>query len=130
MAHLHAEHPERFDPLAERLEAGLEAVVRRAEAPSGPVRVKIGAVAFLRGAGSGYGIGLDPDGHRIEFLCDWRMLRDMEAPLAAGEPVYAPVESWQLLAVDGELRVDLSHDAALERAAFLRSALARMEAPE
>ncbi len=99
-------------------------------APSGPVRVKIGAVADLPLDGSGYGIGLDPDGHRVEFLGDWRAMRDLRDALAGPEPVYAHVESWQVLAVDGELRLDLAPDAMLERAAFLRAALARMEAPE
>jgi len=96
---------------------------------TGPVRVKIGAVADLPLAGSGYGIGLDPDGHRVEFLGDWRAMRDMRDGLDGPEPVYAHVESWQVLAVDGELRVDLSREAMVERAAFLRSALARMEPP-
>jgi len=91
------------------------------------MRVKVGSVAFLEAAGSGYGIGLDDAGHRIEFMGDWRALSQL--PLGP-EPVYADIESWQVLAVDDELRVDLSREAALERAAFLRSALARMEAPE
>lgn len=80
------------------------------------VRVKLGSVAFLRAAGSGYGIGLDDDGHRVEFLGDWRAMRELTVPLAAGEPVYTHVESWQVLAVDDELRVDLSREAAIERA--------------
>lgn len=138
-AHLAAEHPERFEPLSERLDA----VVRDAErpAPSGPpskgernapvpVRVKVGAVADLPLAGSAYGIGLDDDGHRIEFLGDWRAMRELRDALDGPEPVYASVESWQVLAFDGALRVDLSREAMVERAAFLRSALARMEAPE
>lgn len=41
---------------------------------SGDVRVKVGSVAFLTAAGSGYGIGLDDAGRRIEFIGDWRDL--------------------------------------------------------
>lgn len=87
------------------------------------MQVKVGSVAFLPAAGSGYGIGLDDDGHRIEWMGDWRMMAAMTEPLAAGEPVYADLEGWQVIAVDGELRVDLGREAMAERAAFLRSAL-------
>ena len=31
------------------------------------MRVKLGSVAFLTAAGSGYGIGLDDTGRRVEF---------------------------------------------------------------
>lgn len=86
------------------------------------MRLKIGSVAFLRAAGSGYGIGLDDDGHRVEFMGDWRALSELTVPLAAGEAVYADVESWQVLAVDGELRLDLGREASLERAAFVKMA--------
>lgn len=90
------------------------------------MRVKVGSVAFLEAAGSGYGIGLDDDGHRVEFLGDWRALSQL--PLGSPEPVYADVESWQVLAVDDELRVDLGRQAMAERGAFLRAALDRPEA--
>lgn len=73
------------------------------------MRVKVGSVAFLKAAGSGYGIGLDDDGHRIEFMGDWRALSQLS--LGGSEPVYADVDSWQVIAVDDELRVDLSRDA-------------------
>ena len=87
------------------------------------VRIKLGSVAFLAAAGSGYGIGLDEDGHRVEFLGDWRALVPLQAGLEAQEPTYVDVEPWQVLAVDDELRLPLTHDAMVERARFLRSAL-------
>lgn len=86
--------------------------------------MKLGSVAFLKAAGSGYGIGLDDGGHRVEFMGDWRMLSSLQD---APEPVYVEVEDWQVLAVDGELRLTLSREIMAERAAFLRSALARTE---
>ena len=45
------------------------------------MHVKVGSVAFLRAAGSGYGIGLDDDGHRVEFLGEWRALAELEPEL-------------------------------------------------
>lgn len=45
------------------------------------MRVKLGSIAFLEAAGSGYGIGLDDDGHLIEFIGDWRALGELEAGL-------------------------------------------------
>jgi len=98
--------------------------------PTGPIRVKVGSVAFLKAAGAGYLIGLDDDGHRIEAMGDWRMLAPLRDLLDGPEPVYVEVDSWQLIAVDDELRVDLSRDAMAERGAFVRSALVGMEAPE
>ena len=85
------------------------------------MRVKVGSIAYLEAAGSGYGIGLDDAGHRIEFMGDWRALSDLQPALSAREAVYADVESWQVIAVDDEMRVDLGHEAMVERAAFLRS---------
>ena len=38
------------------------------------MRIKLGSVAFLEHAGSGYGLGLDDGGHRIEFMEDWLAL--------------------------------------------------------
>jgi hypothetical protein len=90
------------------------------------MRVKLGSVAFLKAAGSGYGIGLDDDGHRVEFLGDWRDLADLQAALDGPEPVYVEVEDWQVLAVDDELRLPLPAEAMAERAAFIRSALDRL----
>ncbi len=93
----------------------------------GRVRVKVGSVAFLSAAGSGYGIGLDETGQRIEFIGDWRELAEVESRLADGA-VYVEVESWQLIAVNDEVRLDLGDEAMGERATFLRSALARLDA--
>jgi hypothetical protein len=87
------------------------------------MRVKVGSVAFLAAAGSGYGIGLDDDGHRIEFLGDWRELADLRPALGGPEPVYLEVDEWQVLAVDDELRLPLAKEAMAERARFIRSAL-------
>lgn len=83
--------------------------------------VKLGSVAYLKAANRGYGIGLDDDGHRIEFLGDRRKLA--LAPIGQ----YIEVEDWQVLAVDDVLRLPLSRLAMAERAAFLRSALAEMQ---
>jgi hypothetical protein len=93
---------------------------------SGRTRVKVGSVAFLTAAGSGYGIGLDEAGRRIEFIGDWRALADLESRLA-NEVVYIEVESWQVIAVNEEVRLDLGRQAMAERAAFVRSALAKLE---
>lgn len=98
------------------------------EGPYGtPLRVKVGSVAFLTAAGSGYGIGLDDAGRRIEFLGDWRTLADLE-PRLGSEAVYIEVESWQIIAVNEEIQLDLGRQAMTERAAFIRSALARQDA--
>lgn len=86
------------------------------------MRVKVGSVAFLTAAGSGYGIGLDDAGRRIEFIGEWRALSELK-PHLGGEPVYVEVESWQVIAVNEEVRIDLGRTAMAERAAFLRSAL-------
>ena len=42
-----------------------------------PMCIKLGSVAFLKAAGGGYGIGLSDDGHRVEFLGDWRALAEL-----------------------------------------------------
>lgn len=90
------------------------------------MRIKVGSVAFLAAAGSGYGIGLSDDGHRVEFLGDWRDLADMQPALDGPEPVYLEVEDWRVLAVDDELRLPLPAEAMAERARFIRSALDRL----
>jgi hypothetical protein len=41
--------------------------------------------------------------------------------------VYVDVESWQIVAVDEEIRLDLGRDAMQERAALLRSGLAQQK---
>jgi hypothetical protein len=89
-----------------------------------PMRIKVGSIAFLTSAGTGYGIGLDGDGHRVEFLGDWRALAALPDP-GGPEPVHLELENWQILAVDGELRLPLNREAMAERARFLRSALGR-----
>jgi hypothetical protein len=86
------------------------------------MRIKVGSVAFLAAAGSGYGIGLDADGHRVEFLGDWRTLAALPDPTGP-DPVHVELENWQVLAVDGQLRLPLNRAAMAERARFLRSAL-------
>jgi hypothetical protein len=98
---------------------------RMDEVELGHLRVKLGSVAFLAAAGSGYGIGLDAAGRRIEFIGDWRALAELEARLA-NEVVYIDVEGWQVIAVNEEIRLDLGRQAMAERAAFLRSALAKL----
>jgi hypothetical protein len=87
------------------------------------VNVEVGAVAFLRAAKSGYGMGLDSAGHRVEFIGEWSSLSNLKGALDGPTPVYADLEDWQVLAVDGEVRLPLSHDVMAERAAFLRSAM-------
>jgi hypothetical protein len=90
------------------------------------VRVKLGSASYLAAAGAGYGIGLDGDGHRIEFVGDWRALEALGAELHH-DSVYVDVEGWQIVAVDDEIRIDLGRQAMHERAAFLRSALAQQQ---
>lgn len=90
------------------------------------MRLKLGSVAFLAAAGSGYGIGLTDEGHRVEFIGDWRELADLQPALDGPEPVYLEVEDWQVLAVDDDLRLPLPREAMAERARFIRSALKRL----
>jgi hypothetical protein len=85
------------------------------------MRVKLGSTGYLKAADRGYGIGLDDDGRRIEFLGDRQTLA--LAPL--GEHI--EVADWQVLAVDDVLRLPLSRLAMAEREAFLRSAFADLE---
>lgn len=87
------------------------------------MRIKLGSVAFLAAAGSGYGIGLDDDGHLIEFLSDWRALTELQDQLGGPDPVYLEIENWQMLAIDEELRLPLTPQGMAERARFIRSAL-------
>jgi hypothetical protein len=83
------------------------------------MRVRVGSVAFLKAGAVGYGVGLDDDGHRVEWLGDWRPMADLEPG------AWVEITAWQVLAVDGELRLELSRAAMAERAAFLASALHR-----
>jgi hypothetical protein len=87
------------------------------------MRVKVGSVAFLKAAGSGYGIGLDDDGHRVEFIGDWRTLAELDGALGSPDPVYLEIDDWQVVAIDDDLRLPLPREAMLERARFIRSAL-------
>jgi len=89
------------------------------------MRVKVGSVSFLKSAGTGYGIGLDDAGHRVEFIGDWRALAALPDP-SGPEPVHVDLEEWQILAVDGDLRLPLSQEAMAERATFLQYALRRV----
>jgi len=38
------------------------------------VKVKLGSAAYVEAANIGYGIGLDEDGHVVEFEADWEKL--------------------------------------------------------
>ena len=87
------------------------------------MRIKAGSVPFLKAAGSGFGIGLSDDGHRVEFIGDWRALAELEPELGRRDPVYLELEEWQLIAVDDDFRLPLSRPAMVERARFIRSAL-------
>ena len=87
------------------------------------MRVKLGSVAFLKAAGGGYGIGLDDNGHLIEFLGDWRALDALRDALVGPEPVYLEVEDWAIIAIDDEVRIPLTREGMAERARFVRSAL-------
>jgi hypothetical protein len=89
------------------------------------MRVKLGSVAFLKAAGSGYGIGLDDDGHLIEFLGDWRALEALEDAMVGPEPVYLEVEDWAIIAIDDQVRIPLTREGMVERARFVRSGLGR-----
>jgi hypothetical protein len=79
-------------------------------------------------AGSGYGIGIDDEGHRVEFIAAWPDLDALRPMLEQhAEPVYVEVEPSQVLTGDGE--ICLPHpDQLRERAAFVRAALADSEA--
>jgi hypothetical protein len=88
------------------------------------MRVKLGSAGYLRAINSGYGIGLDDEGHRIEFLYDWPTLDALVRGMREYEPHYVKVEDWQMLAVDDELRMSLSRDAMAERSAFIQASLA------
>jgi hypothetical protein len=83
------------------------------------MRVKLGSVGYLKAVNAGYAIGLDEDGHRIEFLGDRRVIA--LAPI--GE--WMEVQDGQVLAVDDELRLPLSRLAMDERDGFLRSVLSQ-----
>jgi hypothetical protein len=87
------------------------------------MRVKVGSVAYLQAAKSGYGMGLDSAGHRIEFVGTWPAFKRLRGALDGPEPVYLELDDWQVLAVDGEVQQPLSHAVMAERAAFLRSAM-------
>jgi hypothetical protein len=91
------------------------------------VKIMVASVAYLREAGSGYGIGLTDGGDRIEFLGDWRWLSELgEAIESAGRPQPAEVEAWQILAVNGNLKLPLSPAAMAERSAFVQGALRQL----
>ena len=83
------------------------------------MRVKLGSVGYLKAANAGYAIGLDEEGHRIEFLGD----RHVIALAPIGE--WLEIQDWQVLAVDDVMRLPLSRLALDERAEFLRSVLAQ-----
>ena len=87
------------------------------------MRIKLGSVAFLEAAGSGYGLGLDDRGHLVEFLGDWPALAELQSALHGPEAVYLEVDDGQVVAVDDELRMPLGHGVMAERARFLRSEL-------
>lgn len=87
------------------------------------MRVKLGSVAYLKAAGSGYGIGLDDDGHLIEFLGDWRALAELRDALVGPEAVYVEADDWAIIAIDDQVRIPLTREGMVERARFLASAL-------
>ena len=91
------------------------------------MRVMVASVAFLKAVGMGYGIGLNDQGDRIEFIGDWRSLLDLRAVIeSTGQRHAATVEEWQVLAVNGEVKLPLSKAALAERATFVRAALRQL----
>lgn len=87
----------------------------------------VASVAFLKAAGTGYGIGLNDQGDRIEFIGDWRSLLGLRAAIeSTGQPQAANVEEWQVLAVNGEVKLPLSRAALAERASFIHAALRQL----
>lgn len=66
-------------------------IAARAGASLLEMRLKLGSVAFLTAAGSGYGIGVTEDGHRVEFLDDWQTLARLQPALANADQVYVDV---------------------------------------
>lgn len=88
------------------------------------MRIKLGSIAYLKAANSGYGIGLDDEGHRVEFLGDRHKL----AVAVLGESL--EIEDWQVLAVDNELRLPLTRLAMAQRTAFIRAAIAEAAEPD
>jgi len=59
-----------------------------------------GSVAYLDAADVGYGLGLDPDGHRVEFIGSWAVL----APLGDKRIVLVGVAARRGEASLGRLR--------------------------
>ena len=92
------------------------------------MRVKLGSVAFLKAAGGGYGVGLDDDGHLIEFLGDWRALEALAPAVSGPEAVYVDVEDWAVIAIDDQPRIPLTREGMVERARFVKAALDAMQA--
>lgn len=87
----------------------------------------VASVAFLKAAGTGYGIGLNDQGDRIEFIGDWRSLLGLRAAIeSTGQPQAANVEEWQVLAVNGEVKLPVSRAALAERASFIQAALRQL----
>ena len=86
---------------------------------SSRLHVKVGSVRFPTAASTG---------RLVEFIGDWRTLSEVASRLDPG-PVYVEVESWEVVAVNDEIRIDLGREAMAERAAFLQSALRRERAP-
>jgi hypothetical protein len=87
----------------------------------------VASVAFLKAAGTGYGIGLNDQGDRIEFISDWRSLLGLRAAIeSTGQPQAANVEEWQVLAVNGEVKLPVSRAALAERASFIHAALRQL----
>jgi len=54
------------------------------------VLVRLGSVAYFDAANLGYGIGLDPDGHRIEFIGSWAVLAPSGKPPVRAAAQTAP----------------------------------------
>lgn len=92
------------------------------------MRVIVASVAFLKAAGTGYAVGLNARGDRIEFIGDWRSLRGLRGSIeSTGQPQAAIIDPWQVLAVNGEVRLPLSQEALAERASFVRGALRQLK---
>lgn len=81
--------------------------------------VRLGFAAYVDAVDVGYGVGSDPEGHRVEFTGPWADLERLQARLDAGERVELDVEDWQIVAVDGETRPGQTLAAMAERAALL-----------
>ena len=85
------------------------------------MRVKVGSLALA--AANDYGIGLDDDGHLVEFMADWVDLDALDYTLGGREPVYLEVPDWAVIAIDERPHSPPTREGMAARARFIKAAL-------